>query len=228
MLPIEHVLLSRSENARSMGLSTDSAMTGGRPAMGTLRCHVRLTAVPPDLPDQPARRAAAVMMSALGVPYFSLSGGHGLRLRDIPDPVGFVGFALRTEPPRNASPAEYLTLFTLRPVSSPSRCSIASDLRAAAALVDDPTNTSEFFNARSEHLHGVGTPDAPLSTLDGGATADGGWLRWSGKKPFSGRAAEHRAMLELFAELLEVSPLNRGELLIADVTERLRPPCVSR
>ncbi|MFJ4102243.1 hypothetical protein [Amycolatopsis japonica] len=190
--------------------------------MDDLRRYVRLAAVPPEVTDQPARRAAAVMVSALGVPYFSISGGHGLRLRGSPDPaldpVSFVGYAVRAEP------LECLALFMLRPVSPPGRCSIVSDLRAAEALVEG----SEFFDARSEHLHGAGTPDTPFSTLDGGAMVDGGWLRWSGKKPFSGRAAEHRAMLELFAELLEVSSLDRGELLIADVTERLRPPCVSR
>ncbi|WP_378240161.1 hypothetical protein [Amycolatopsis speibonae] len=117
---------------------------------------------------------------------------------------------------------EYLALFILRSASSPSRCSIVSDLRAAAALVEDvdPTRASEFFDARSETLHGEGTPDAPFSTLEGGTMADGGWLRWSGKKPFTGRADEHRVMLERFAELLEVvsrgSPLDRGELLIAE------------
>ncbi|AGM09707.1 hypothetical protein [Amycolatopsis keratiniphila] len=192
--------------------------------MDDLRRYVRLAAVPPEVPDQPARRAAAVMVSALGVPYFSISGGHGLRLRGRPDPaldpVSFVGYAVRTEP------LECLALFMLRPTSSHGRCSIVSDLRAAGALVEGPT--PGFFDAKSEHLHGVGTPDAPFSTLDGGAMVDGGWLRWSGKEPFTGRATEHRAMLEIFAELLEVSPLDRGDLLIADVTERLRPPCVSR
>ncbi|OLZ51909.1 hypothetical protein [Amycolatopsis keratiniphila] len=192
--------------------------------MDDLRRYVRLAAVPPEVPDQPARRAAAVMVSVLGVPYFSISGGHGLRLRGRPDPaldpVSFVGYAVRIEP------LECLALFMLRPASSHGRCSIVSDLRAAAALVEDPA--PEFFDARSEHLHGAGTPDAPFSILDSGVTADGGWLRWSGTKPFGGRAAEHRAMLEIFAELLEVSPLDRGDLLIADVTERLRPPCVSR
>ncbi|WP_125674218.1 hypothetical protein [Amycolatopsis sp. WAC 04182] len=166
----------------------------------------------------------------MGVPYFWLSGGHGLRLRDKPDPVDFVGFALRTEPLENVSPMEYLALFMLRPASSPSRCSIVSDLRAAASLIEavGGARTVEFLDARSEHLHGNGTPDAPFSTLDGGAMADGGWLRWSGRKPFTGRDTEHQAILERFAELLEVSQLTRGELLIASVTERLRPPCVSR
>lgn len=198
--------------------------------MGTLRHYVRFTAVPPDVPDQPARHAVTVMVSALGVPYFWISGGHGLRLRNMPDPVDFVGFVLRAETPGNGSPMEYLALFMLRPASSPSRCSIVSDLRAAASLIADVggSRTVEFFDARSEHLHGEGTPDAPFSVLDGGAMADGGWLRWSGRKPFTGRDIEHQAILERFAELLEVSPLARGELLIASVTERLRPPCVSR
>ncbi len=127
--------------------------------MDDLRHCVRLVAVPPEVPDQPARRTAAVMVSALGVPYFSISGGHGLRLRGGPDPaldpVSFVGYAVRTEP------LECLALFMLRPASPPGRCSIGSDLRAAAALVEGMT--PGLFDARSEHLHGAGTPDAPPS-----------------------------------------------------------------
>ncbi|MFD6066992.1 hypothetical protein [Amycolatopsis lurida] len=197
-----------------------------RLAMRALRHYVRFTVVPPNVSDRPARQAATVIVTALGVPYFSISGGHGLRLRTVPARVDFIGFALRTEPRGNSSPTEYLALFMLRPASSPGRCSIVSDLRAAAALVENLS--PEFFGARSEHLHGEGTPDAPFSTLDGGTMADGGWLRWSGRKPFTGRDTEHRLILERFAELMEVSPLHRGELLIASVTERLRPPCVSR
>ncbi|MEV6910952.1 hypothetical protein [Amycolatopsis sp. NPDC051071] len=171
--------------------------------------------LPSGLPDRLANGAAAGVLSAFGAPFFTIAGGHGLRLDGLPgsdlDPAGFSGVALPS----------HLALLMLRPDTYGGRCSTVSDLRAALMLLDnDSMEKPVFHGARVEHLHGPGTPRVPFSTLDGGAAADGGWLRWAGKPPFDGHVAEHRSMLDGFARLLELtsqsSRLRRGDLVIAE------------
>lgn len=222
----------------SHGLASARSLlrTAGNALVAGLTCCLEqdgwvIAALPPALPDRQARRAAAGLVSGFGTPFFSLTGGHGLRLDGVPgheqDPVSFGGFAVRIDNPASGSPSDRIALLMLRPDRAGGRCSAVSDLRATVALLDDVEHdvlpSQAFFAGRAEHLHGPGTPMAPFSTIEDGAAADGGWLRWAGRSPFDGRDIEHRSMLERFASLLDLtarrSLLRRGDILITDLPE---------
>lgn len=189
-----------------------------------------IAALPAALPHDLLRSAAAGVLSAVGAPFFSIDGGHGLWLDGLSaperDPASFGGFAaqaLHIDAPNVTTPPDYTSLLMLRPDPAGGGTSVIADLRAAAVLLDDADrdvlHQPTFFEGRVERLHGVGRALLPFPILEDGPPGRT-WIRWAGKLLTDERNAEHRPVLERFASLLEFTaqrvPLRRGELLIAD------------
>ncbi|MEV5721820.1 TauD/TfdA family dioxygenase [Amycolatopsis mediterranei] len=189
-----------------------------------------IAALPAELPEELLRRVAAGILAAVGTPFFSIDGGHGLWLEGLSrperDPNSFGGFAaqaLHIDAPNVTAPPDYTSLLMLRPDPAGGGHSVLADLRAAAVLLADDDRDvlrqSVFFEGRAEQLHGVGEPLLPFPVIDNGLPGNT-WIRWAGKLLTDERNIGYRPALKRFAALLEGTAqrvrLRRGNLLIAD------------
>ncbi|GAA4554211.1 TauD/TfdA family dioxygenase [Amycolatopsis samaneae] len=188
-----------------------------------------IAALPPTLPEPQLRCAAAGVLAAFGIPFFSIDGGNGLWLDGLSSPKrhaeafgGLGAQAPHIDAPNVTSPPDYTALLMMRPDPADGGTSVLANLRAAVAELDDAERDllrqKVFFEGRADGLHGVGDPLLPFPVLE--SLAGTGWIRWAGTMVTDPRNEPYFPVLQRFAEAIDAAAvrvrLRRGELLVVD------------
>ncbi|NMO50693.1 TauD/TfdA family dioxygenase [Actinoplanes sp. TBRC 11911] len=190
-----------------------------------------IVALPDRLGDEDLQRAAAGVLSLLGRPFYSIKqdgrlwiGGASSPERDAASFGGLGAQALHVDAPNVQRVPDYTSLLILRSDPAGGGASIVGDLQAALASLSDADRAvlrrPVFFEGQADGLLGVGDPLLPFPVLTDAADGGRPWIRWAGKLLGDSRNYDHLAVLQRFADALQLEArsvaLERGQLLIAD------------